>query len=1653
MKTKQSFLFIFFIILCVRISAQVDTLIYLEEDFESTDNWQEWQSLPESEITYWERHDGGSDLNPPSAYEGDNNAYFHRAESSPVTRTLVSKSINLAGAKKPQLSFYHAQAPSLLGQDNLHLMFKVGSGDDWTTIYSFLNPIEDWTYYYLNINEEGQEFLVDSFYIGFQGVAKGGHGLCIDNILIEEKDVIEKYPRTIKVTNISHPLIPSGLDDVPILKVEIEIFGNTGNSELKSIAFRSLGSDNSVFKNNGFELMVTQEDVFMTKVEGSSTKMGTPQNLSGTTVTFSNLNYDMKTGSNYFWLIADIEPDASHNSVIDFMIDANSFTINDSTYPQYGISPSGQNIIEESVFYDDFETLKGWVLDPSGDFEIDEPQGLVAGTSNDPPYAYGGQKVLGTDLTVDGGYELNIDSASAYYATTPAINLKYYDQVKLSAKKWIAFEPTDRASIEVSINGGTSWERIWQSHIDGLNPEYSWNSLLLDEEVDELASRQENVKFRFSIYYSDNSNVRSGWNIDNFAITGLHLTNDIAVRQILQPWDDCEESAWDTVKVIVKNLAEYPSNDTLPIFYSIFGADTLRVYDSIYTSIGSYDSLLFAFTKPIGFPSPGQYDKFIVMADVPGDQDHENDSLTKPLFIQESLSLPSDINFETAGGYWKPEKGSTWLCKTPDGSIPIISGSPTSWIVSPFGNYINNDNSYIESSCYDIASSERQILELKYWMDSENGKDGANVQYTTNDGQSWQLLDTNSFGWNVAWNWYTQQVSALGDLGWSGTSPAWVTARQLLPQALSFEPKVKFSVVWASDGANNGRGVAIDDFKIYPAPPDVGMLSIDVPVDACLNENPDLISVSIKNFGLSTVSASDTLLVGYQFDGNPSVYDTLFLVDDLEPGDSVQFAFSEKIDMPEARFYDLSVFTLFESDPWFYGSNNDTISKTLEIVPLPVTGIPDTIQSREPDTVIIRANIDPDYEYSWKDTLGSELSTGDTLKVPGDGVYYLLVTDVGGNGCSILDSTFVELLYNDIGIDTILSPVSSCELTGSEEIQVRVKNFGTDSIVAGSKIALSYIYEGNPEVYDTLSLTSAFHSGATIPFTFAGSSEDFSAEGAHNIRLFSYYGGDTIRYNDTLNLDVEVFGYPTVDIGGDKVVEALTWPLDAGPGFSSYLWEDGDTLQVHIADTTGLYHVMVLDIHECPAYDTAFIRLKIRDVSPSMLINPISACNILGNVNVEMQVRNSGTDTIPQNSKIYVKYKLGAQSIIGDSLTLSSDLYPGSTVSHTFGSTENLNTYGEYDFMLFANTKNDLNSANDTLYDTIFLQPNPVVDFGLDEVHTHRGLDFVLDAGYGEFYEYLWQDLITTDQTYSVTSSGKYSVVVTDSRTGCYAGDTVTIYLIVTDIGVTDVNLTADTCSGSYSNIPVTIGNLGNYTITAGDTIKVDYTLNDILIGSDEFILSSVFAFGTNLNRNLSGPVNLTDGTVATLRFYTVLEEDLRPENDTFTISYDMVKRSPVINFNDVSGVIVTDFPYVLEPEAGHPSYLWQDNSTASTYTVTTTGEYSVTVTAGNGCQSSKTVNVLDRETGIDAADINPFMLKIYPNPAMDFVNLEMDVRETDDVIIEFYNSEGRLIFNDKAVRGASYYRNIDINPYPRGVFYIRTYNSEISKVSKVVIY
>jgi hypothetical protein len=238
---------------------------------------------------------------------------------------------------------------------------------------------------------------------------------------------------------------------------------------------------------------------------------------------------------------------------------------------------------------------------------------------------------------------------------------------------------------------------------------------------------------RFGIDYSDVTFAYAGWNLDNFSITGDFLSNDVGITSLIKPVDDCLNPGMDSVKIIVMNYAPQQTASSLPVFFSIDGAT--KVYDNIPGPIPVGGQVIFTFDQTANMSAPGLYDKFVVQLDVTGDEDESNDTVSRDLFIQKSLSVPHYETFEASSGYWKREGTEpTWECKTPEGSIPALPGSPKAWILSPYGNYLNDDTSYMISSCYDLVSGERLIYEMMLWLDAEEGKDGAAIEYTINDG-------------------------------------------------------------------------------------------------------------------------------------------------------------------------------------------------------------------------------------------------------------------------------------------------------------------------------------------------------------------------------------------------------------------------------------------------------------------------------------------------------------------------------------------------------------------------------------------------------------------------------------------------------------------------------------------------------------------------------------------------------------------------------------------------------------------------------------------------------------------------------------------------------------------------------------------------------
>jgi hypothetical protein len=794
----------------------------------------------------------------------------------------------------------------------------------------------------------------------------------------------------------------------------------------------------------------------------------------------------------------------------------------------------------------------------------------------------------------------------------------------------------------------------------------------------------------------------------------------------------------------------------------------------------------------------------------------------------------------------------------------------------------------------------------------------------------------------------------------------------------------------------------------------------------------------IKNYGYNDLLENDTMIIGYDFESDLPVIDTFLLSADLLPGDSTLFTLPTTFDVTSAGTYQINAYTLIEDDPFFYITNNDTASKTFEVWPLPITDLPDTMSSRQPDTLVIEPHFDPAYDYLWGD-----MSTTPTYDVAYPGTYYLTVTE-STRGCQAFDSVYIQLLYADVGIDSIIWPQSSCELSNSENIQVQIRNIGTDSLIVDDKVLLYYKFNGGIPVADSITLTEPLLSGRTLWFTFEERTEDLSMIGDYSIKAYTDYGGDTVATNDTLARTISVYGYPTLNLGSDTIINGLSYDLQADPSFDVYLWDNGETNSNRLIDTSGYYWLDVLDVNGCPATDSIDVWFRIRDVSPQTLINPVSSCEREGTDVVTVRIVNSGSDTLYASDDIDISYNLDGGAWTNQTINVSQ-LLPGQTYDYTYTPTHDLTALGTYAFNLTANTPGDMRENNDSLAVDVLTSLRPTVDLGVDEDKIYIVPELVLDAGFGENYSYLWHDA-STEQTYTVTDITTVEVLVTDMNTGCYAGDTAFVYLDILDYMVSDVEIEEDACSGTYDNMAVTLLNNGNLP-RGGATITLEYSQNGNYLFTEQFENIGNWPAGASRIHSTRNAIDLNDLGVGNLEIEIATDGDLRPENDLFVLNYE-VFQSPDVNFG--GSQLEVDFPYLLDAGSGHSSYLWNTGSTSSSITVSEPGTYSVAVTGSNGCLTNKSVYV-DTLLALSPGAEFEMSISIYPNPAIDNITIEAFFENPGDYILEVFNAQNSL-FISREIYEADYREEFYVGDLPPGIYFIRFRNSEFYHVSKMII-
>ncbi len=440
---------------------------------------------------------------------------------------------------------------------------------------------------------------------------------------------------------------------------------------------------------------------------------------------------------------------------------------------------------------------------------------------------------------------------------------------------------------------------------------------------------------------------------------------------------------------------------------------------------------------------------------------------------------------------------------------------------------------------------------------------------------------------------------------------------------------------------------------------------------------------------------------------------------------------------------------------------------------------------------------------------------------------------------------------------------------------------------------------------------------------------------------------------DTINISLVPTTRP--NLGPD--INTCTFPntLDAGPGYTSYVWNTGATTQIINPATAGQFRVTVTDGNGCQTSDT----LTIYNVQPYVsLPNTASYCF-------------PGPYTINPSTSSVTNY-LWSTGATTPTIQVTG---LGAQTIWVQGS----NTYGC--------------SARDTI--VVTGNPLPVPNLGPNQT-VCPGTPVTLDPGPG-FASYVWING-PSSPTYTVTSPGTYIVYVYNSF-NCYATDTV----VIANYPFTPVNLGPDinVCQGSamlnagggYSSYlwstgattpSITVTSQGTYSVTvtgAGGCVATD----DINVSFSNF----TFSLGPNvtvcepqtvtLNPQLAGIFNYnwsTGPTTPTLTLSTpgTYNVTLTASNTFGCIASDTVTVTILPTLPSWLGsdtVMCADTNMTLNAGPGFSSYAWSTGATSQTIMAPTGGVYRVTATAPNGCIRLDTVMISGLIDCVFPGDVN----------------------------------------------------------------------------------
>lgn len=470
--------------------------------------------------------------------------------------------------------------------------------------------------------------------------------------------------------------------------------------------------------------------------------------------------------------------------------------------------------------------------------------------------------------------------------------------VTLSFAHFCKIEFFDRAFVEYSDDGGTTWTKLggsqylgastvfnnsgndssfnsftygqlWEPSNQTATPQQSWWRVE-SFDVSSVLGNLPNAMFRFRMLDGNltGANGNYGWAIDSIYV-------EVAPCELIPPTITGLNGPTGAIYGggpygISANLSDASGIDSAYVIYTVNAGipDTVMMTNQ---GGGNYQGII-----PAATVGDSICYKVVGVDASPCSNKSVNPPTGDVCFVYRGAEeLPYFNDFENSPDFvaGPPTGSSVWQHGTPAFGLTNMAFSGTkAWDVNLGSPYGASAQTVLTSPPFNFTNAIGPTLSFQINYRMESGWDGMYVEYST-DSITWNLLG--SVGDPDAVNWYNDDIDFGFSDAFTGSSNGFKEA-SIRFNHLNGEQTVFFRFVFHSDNFGQQDGVTIDDFKItLPEPYDIKLVEILNPGGSTIT-GTDSAEFRVENFGTEII---DTFTVNFEVNGggvlSHTYYDTI----------------------------------------------------------------------------------------------------------------------------------------------------------------------------------------------------------------------------------------------------------------------------------------------------------------------------------------------------------------------------------------------------------------------------------------------------------------------------------------------------------------------------------------------------------------------------------------------------------------------------------------------------------------------------------------------------------------------------------------------------------------------------------------------------------